>query len=243
MTSGIAATRADPDPGDGHGGLRPPRPRSRREQRRSRRRAQLHRGGAGRSGVRRGAAQQLGDRRRRHREDAVGGRDRPGPDGDLAHDHRAAEVHEPRRDADDVGDRVEGADLVEVHVVRVRAVHGALGLGQPSEGGERQVADRGVEGCALQQQADVAPGAVVGRVGDLDVAAGRGEAAAGDLLDPQRHLLRRDRVDRRLQHLERHPGAEQRPEQHVAARARRGVDPDRHRLLCRATRAAKTPAP
>ena len=44
--------------------------------------------------------------------------------------------------------------------------------------------------ASAEQPLDVAPGAVAGRVGDLDVAAGRGEAAAGDLLARQADLAR-----------------------------------------------------
>ena len=53
----------------------------------------------------------------------------------------AARRDEPGADADHVGDRVEGADLVEVHVERVVAVHRALGDGEPFEHAQRQVAD------------------------------------------------------------------------------------------------------
>ena len=45
-------------------------------------------------------------------------------------------------------------------------------------------------------------------------------------LDPQRDRLGSDRVDRGLDHLDRHAGADQRAEQHVAAGAGRGVDPE-----------------
>ncbi len=162
-------------------------------------------------------------------------------------------MREPGADADHVGDGVERADLVEVHVARVAAVHGALGDGQPLEGPGREVAHRRVEGGGGQQVADVAPGAVLHGVGQLDVAAGGGEAVAGDVLDAQRHRFGGDRVHRGLQHRDRDARAQQGAEQHVAAGARGGVDPDRHASLRggsagrgaarRATRAAKTPAP
>ena len=81
---------------------------------------------------------------------------------------------------DHVGDRVERADLVEVHVERVVAVHGALGDREPLEDAQREVADRvGRADASRSRVADVAPGPVVRRVGDLDVDAGRGEAVAG----------------------------------------------------------------
>ena len=50
-------------------------------------------------------------------------------------------MREARADADDVGDRVERADLVEVHVQRVVAVHRGLGDGEPLEDPQREVAD------------------------------------------------------------------------------------------------------
>ena len=85
---------------------------------------------------------------------------------------------EARADADDVGDRVERTDLVERDVERVAAVDGGLGDGEPLEDGGPRGRARRVEGGGEQQGADVAPGAVVDRVGDLDVAARRGEPAA-----------------------------------------------------------------
>ena len=85
---------------------------------------------------------------------------------------------DPGADADDVGDRVQRPDLVEVHVHRRDAVHGGLGHGEALEGPQREVADRLVQRRLEEQRADVAPGPVVDRVVDLDVAPGRGEAAA-----------------------------------------------------------------
>ena len=53
----------------------------------------------------------------------------------------------------------------------------------------------------------------------------RGKVAPGDGLDLEGDRLRRDRVDGLAEHRERHPGVEQRPEQHVPRDPRRGVDP------------------
>ena len=68
-----------------------------------------------------------------------------------------------------------------------------------------------------------------------------------DGLHAQGDRLGADRVDRVLQDVERHAGTEQRAEEHVAARARRRVDPQRSVMrrgaVWRATRAANTPAP
>ena len=145
--------------------------------------------------------------------------------------------------ADHVRDRVERADLVEVHVERVLAVHRTLGGREPLEDPDREVAHGLVEVGAQQERAHVTPRPVVHRVGDLDVDARRREAVAGDRLDAQRDRFGGDRPDRALDRLERHAGTHQGAEQHVAAGPRRGVDPEGRHRAARATRAAKTPAP
>ena len=58
---------------------------------------------------------------------------------------RQPEVREPGDHADDVGERVQRTDLVEVHLVGRDPVHPALGDGQPLEHRQRAVADGGVE--------------------------------------------------------------------------------------------------
>ena len=102
---------------------------------------------------------------------------------------------EPRTGADHVGDRIERANLVEGDVVRVGAVDGGLGPGETFEHPQREEPDRVVEIGVVEQGPDVAPGTVGGRVGDLDVAAGGGEAVPGDLLDAQGHRFGGDGVD------------------------------------------------
>ena len=76
-----------------------------------------------------------------------------------------AEVLEGGADADHVRDRVQGADLVEVHVLDRDAVHMRLGIGEPGEDRARPVADAAGERGAGQQLPDAAPGPVR-RVGD-----------------------------------------------------------------------------
>ena len=102
--------------------------------------------GAGRSGefdlraarVDRLADQQVGRRGRRNRQDAM-----LGTDGAAAHIDRAAvhrvdtEVVEAEARADDVADRVNGADLVEVDLLDSGRVHLRLGLGEAAKHGER----------------------------------------------------------------------------------------------------------
>ena len=90
-----------------------------------------------------------------------------------------AEVHEAGADADDVGDRVQRADLVEVHVERVAAVHRPSASASRSKTSCGQRADVLVQAGRVEQAADVAPGAVVRGVGDLDVAPGGREAVRG----------------------------------------------------------------
>ena len=101
------------------------------------------------------------------------------------------EVHEPGADPDHVGDRVEGADLVEVHVV--------AGRGRAPR--PRRPASRSKARSARSRTSSSSAAAVSSartsrqvrwwrRVGDLDVHAGRGEAAAGHPLDAQRRPAR-----------------------------------------------------
>ena len=97
------------------------------EQRRPGRRAQLS-GVAARPGVRRDAAQQLDDGGGGHGHRAVRAVDPARADRDRGdHELVEAEMVDAGAHPDDVGDRVEGADLVEVHLVGRRAVHGRLG--------------------------------------------------------------------------------------------------------------------
>ena len=153
---------------DGHRRLRAVGRGVRGEQGRPGRRAQLPDVRAARSGVRRDAAEQLGHGGRRHRHLAVRAAHPARADGDRRDDQLVEpEVLEPRADADDVGDRVEGADLVEVHVVGRGAVHRGLRDGQPLEASRaRGRAPSSGSRRVLEQRADVAPGAVGAAVGD-----------------------------------------------------------------------------
>src|SRR3712207_7071910 len=62
--------------------------------------------------------------------------------------------------SDDVGDRVQGSDLVEVDLLRRDAVDPPLRGGQPREGGQGGVADGRVELGPFEQTADRGPRAV-----------------------------------------------------------------------------------
>ena len=134
-------------------------------------------------------------RRRGHRQQAV-----------LAAHHAAADGHCGRvrtfdtervqagAAANDVGDRVERADLVKVHLLGAHTVGDGLGPGQSREDVERAGAHRVVEVGALEQAADVPPGAddVAARSAHLHLDARR--ARPGSLREPAaRHARRRSR--------------------------------------------------
>ncbi len=102
-----------------------------RQQQRARGRQQLSLRAAREN--RRGA-EQRDCRRRGHREDAMRRPHHPAADVQRrAHDLVCLEPVEREDGADDVHNRVEGADLVEVDAVDRHLVNGSLGLGQPLE--------------------------------------------------------------------------------------------------------------
>ena len=169
--------------------------------------------------------------RRRHRDRAV-----PAAGGAAGADrHRAggqpfqAERVQAGGDADHVGDRVERADLVEVDVLGVDPVHRGLGPGQPGERVQRGVADRLGQrgrspapgrrprygGCCSRRSCTSTLTAPIPCRSTADTRSRTGSGA--------------DRVDRRLQGLDRYAGVDQRAEQHVAAGAGRAVEPADHR--------------
>ena len=172
------------------------------------------------------------------------------PDGDRRAAHLAdAEVVQGRADADHVGQRVERADLVEVHLVRVDAVRGTLGPGQPGEHVQRAVPHRRGRGrlpsTSARTSAQVRRTSLGGASTSTLVAASPARVTCR-AVEP--HRLGAQRVDGRLQHGQVGPGPDQRAEQHVAARAGGRVDPEQasrgdRPAARRATRAAKTPAP
>ena len=91
-------------------------------------------GSGRRSGRGIGCRQQIERGRSRQRNATVGGlgpawaqRQRPGVES------LDAQRLDPRTDADDVDDGVDGADLVEVYALHGHAMHGSLGLCQPGE--------------------------------------------------------------------------------------------------------------
>src|SRR3954469_19579388 len=130
--------------------------------------------------------------------------------------------------ADDVCDRVEGAHLMEVHVGGVRAVDPAFHFREPLERCQRASADAVVEAGALEKSGDVPPGPVGTAVRYVYVAASSREPVARDLLGAQRDVLGSHRRDGALEDAKRHPGSEERTEQHVPAGAGGRVKPADH---------------
>ncbi len=121
---------------------------------------------------------------------------------------------------DDVGDRIDRADLVEVHLLQGGVVH--LGFGLPDEqkdalgkltGSRRQFA------AGVDHRFDVVQVAVsvFGRVLDIDF--DRTEARFFDDFRADLHLLEAHRGDAGLNSLQRHPQVQQRAEDHIATDA------------------------
>ena len=195
------------------------------------------------------AAQQLQRRGRRQRQPAVRGLDEPA----RARDGRAldavdAELLERQRDAADVGQRVEAADLVEVHELGLAVVHAGLGLGQQPERLVRPA--RG----ALGQPGGVDQLAHVGQV-PVDVLLVRHhdlDAARGDAVPHRAPDLQVEALDPEGAHVLGHPlgartGVDQGSQQHVAGGTTDAIDVGDagHEAPAarRAMRAAIVPAP
>ena len=139
-------------------GMRPPARHGRGEQRGAGRRAQLVRlvaGVHGRAGLRRAARPPPG----------TGTGSRPCARADHPWPSATAEAATPRHaegvqrgsHPDDVRHRVESADLVEVHLLRGRAVRRRLGTGQPGEDVQGDAAYRLGQLGVLEQAAQVRP--------------------------------------------------------------------------------------
>src|SRR5262249_9983743 len=128
---------------------------------------------------------------------------------------------------DDVDDRVERSDLVELDPLRGDTVHAPLRLGEPGEDGERIRTDGFGKGASLQQPADVRPGAVsvVVRVGTVlrmlavhtDVELRRRDSRARDLLGRGLDRAETERRDRVTERGERQPEVDEGADGHVAA--------------------------
>ena len=101
-------------------------------------------------------AQQLHRRRRRDRQPTVGRVDAAPADGERPARPRGVETFNQPRRADDVRDRVPGADLVEAHIVDGHSVHRRLRRGEPGEDVEGSRPHARIEIGLSEQDADVA---------------------------------------------------------------------------------------
>ena len=138
-----------------------------------------------------------------------------------------AEVLQRGADPDDVGDRVQRAHLVEVHVVRGDAVHVGLGVGEPGEDGgapgrgSAPAARRRPAGRGWWTRCAGAGRRPAARRRTLDGAQpGPGHRGRGDP-DGARHHRVHGELDRR----QVGAGVDQGAEQHVAGDAGGRVDP------------------
>jgi hypothetical protein len=135
-------------------------------------------------------------------------------------------MHETRACGDDVGDRVERPDLVEVHLIDWHVVRHRLGSGQTFEHRRGRIPDVRSEICEQCQH--------VGKMADdrrlwcLDVHLDGAEGGPADPFGAQDDS-QVERIDTRLEHLERNSRIEQRADQHVAAGAGAAVEPSDHR--------------
>src|SRR5690606_13662321 len=134
-----------------------------------------------------------------------------------------AQLVQPGRRAGHVYQRIDRADLVEVHVLDRDAVHPRLGFGQRGDDSPRPLAD------GLGQPRSLDNGVEVGGVAqrlrarrvDGDVRGAQAVLADAPRLDGDAGYPQR--IDGGLQALQRPPGVQQRAEQHVAADAGEAV--------------------
>ena len=162
--------------------------------------------------------------------------------GDLLDPQRV----QPGAGADDVDDRVDRADLMEMHVLDRLAVGLRLGRGEGGKDGERRVADGRRQGRSSSKSTNGPPVArwlLVGSLDDHSRAANR--AAAGwlrrdtDALDPKP----RDGVPDRSQG---NAGIDQGAKDHVSAGARKRIedgDARQEKTLLRVNAAGALPGP
>ena len=113
------------------------------------------------SAIDRRVAEQPDGRRRRHRKDAVRRVDHAAAHIQRrAHDRVGRKPLEPEHRADDVDDRIERADLVQVHLLDGHLMDRGFRLGQSLEQRLRTVAAAGDKRRAIDQREDLRQAAV-----------------------------------------------------------------------------------
>ena len=170
---------------------------------------------------------QSGRRGRGHRQRAVLRLHRPAAQLQRREEHRAdAEPLEARDRADDVRDRVERADFVEVDLLDRHVMDRRFGLAEPREDGDRALLHALRQARAEDHRADRLEAAVrvVRFVGRLDGHLQRADAAAQGLLGAEPDQPGREQRQVGRERLERQPAVEQRAEDHVAAGAGEAIE-------------------
>ena len=178
----------------------------------------------------------------------MGRRDEAAPDRQRrALDAVDAQVLEREGDAAHLADGVDGADLVEVHLLGIHVVDAGLGVGEPAEGLLRPLARPLGQARGVDQRADRAPVALrlAGRGSDRGV---RGaDRVPADALRAQLEPLDGEPGQPVADHVRIGAGVEQRAQQHVAGDAGHAVEVEdaghRPPPAERAIRAAIVPAP
>ena len=193
----------------------------------------------------------------------MGGVDRAVPAADRAGDDTLDGQRVQRGgDPDDIDDRIERTDLVELHGIGVDAVHGAFGLGEHGEHVERHPAHRLGEVGFGQQLADhlrrpvrvmvvmhvvvrvhmVGVGVGVGVVHD-DVGPRRGNAAALHPFERERVAIDAQTGQSGRDLVAVCAGVDERAEEHVAGHPGRALDvgDPRHDIIRATAQAAPKP--
>ena len=128
--------------------------------------------------------------------------------------------------ADDVDDRIDASDLVEVHLRRWPPVQPPFDLGQRVEGGHGALRDAIRQSRFVHQADDVRRGAVHHvRLGRDHVHVGCGDAPAQHRLDVERPTVDRETTQQRAHLVDVGACVDERAERHVAGDAREAVKP------------------
>src|SRR5262249_49248267 len=128
----------------------------------------------------------------------------------------------------DVDDRIHGADVVKVDLVRRRPVDASFGFREPREDPSRLVLDGVAEHAGLQDGDDVAERAMtmMSVVVDRDVHLRRPERALADLANEELPAGQRKLAQLGAKRVDRYTGVDQGGHDHVAGCAARTVEID-----------------
>ena len=240
----VARARTIPDPIDAHRRHRAEGRGVAGDQERSGRRDQLR---ALLAAIHRDVAQQAQGRRRRHRVGPVRGGDRTAADVQRRRHHPLrAHLFEGVHRAHDVDDRIQRADLVQVHLLHRCAVHGCFGFAEAIKEADRPVLARPAQRRPFNQARNLVQ-RPMGRIGRspvivavpmpacvvmvrtrpvlaTDAELGRCQARARDPLGPHGVMVDGQAAQRAANVLERYTGVDQRAQQHVSGHTGEAID-------------------